>query len=75
MADPQRASEGQPGARGLRVLCGIDGSEGSVNAFRFALEKLVIPERGDTLVLFEAARPLNREIRIHRVSEKGRVYL
>jgi hypothetical protein len=74
MADPQRSSEGQPGACALRVLCGIDGSEGSMIAFRFALEKLVIPERGDILVLFEAARPLNREL-VHHVPDEGRVDL
>lgn len=48
-------------AVGLRVLCAIDGSEGSVRAFLFALEKVVVPERGDALVLFEAARPVNRK--------------
>lgn len=75
MADPQRSSEGRPGARGLRVLCGIDESEGSMIAFRFALEKLVIPERGDTLVLFKAARPLNREIPMNYVPNKSRVHV
>ncbi|GAQ83966.1 universal stress protein family protein [Klebsormidium nitens] len=49
-------------AVGLRVLCAIDGSEGSVRAFLFALERVVVPERNDILVLFEAARPLNPEI-------------
>jgi hypothetical protein len=48
-----------PGGR--RLLCAIDGSEGSQAAFKFALEKMVVAQRGDDIILFEAAKPVSRE--------------
>lgn len=48
-------------ANGQRFLCAVDGSEGSTAAFKFLLEKMVVPERGDSVVLFEACKPLSRE--------------
>jgi nucleotide-binding universal stress UspA family protein len=60
------ASSGQPkvtlsseaGAGGKRVLCALDASDHSVQALRFALDKIVKPEQGDKVILFQAAEPI-----------------
>ncbi|GAQ83967.1 universal stress protein family protein [Klebsormidium nitens] len=48
------------GAR--QLLCAVDGSEGSKAAFRFVLEKMTLPERGDRIILFQACRRVDREL-------------
>lgn len=63
------ASSGQPkatlsseaGAGGKRLLCALDASEHSVRALRFALDKIVKPEQGDKVILFQAAEPIKSE--------------
>jgi hypothetical protein len=60
------ASSGQPNATlssagGKRVLCALDASEHSVQALRFALDKIVTPEKGDKIILFQAAEPIRSE--------------
>jgi hypothetical protein len=60
------ASSGQPratlsSAGGKRVLCALDASEHSVQALRFALDKIVKPEQGDKVILFQAAELIRSE--------------
>lgn len=59
-----KAAEARPAgsAGGRRIVCGIDGSEGSLAAFRFLKDTLVNPERGDRVTLVRAMEPLNREL-------------
>ncbi|GAQ79264.1 universal stress protein family protein [Klebsormidium nitens] len=58
---PVQTPEQPHPASGQRFLCAIDGSEGSKAAFKFLLEKMVVAERGDSIVLFEACKQLSRE--------------
>lgn len=46
---------------GRRMLCAFDGSQGSREAFKFAREKLASPNRGDSIIIFEALEPISRE--------------
>jgi hypothetical protein len=39
----------------------FDGSQGSREAFKFAREKLASPNRGDSIIIFEALEPISRE--------------
>ncbi|GAQ79263.1 universal stress protein family protein [Klebsormidium nitens] len=48
--------------RGVRLLCAIDGSDGSMNGLKFLVEKLVVRERGDSVVLVTACKPCNPEL-------------
>ncbi|GAQ83056.1 universal stress protein family protein [Klebsormidium nitens] len=61
-------------ASGKRVLCAIDGSEGSEQAFRFAAEKLATGP-GDSLILFQAVTALDEYddvVGLHILTEQQR---
>jgi hypothetical protein len=43
------------------LLCALDASDHSTQALHFVLEKVVKPEQGDKLILFQAAQPVRSE--------------
>eukprot|EP00243_Klebsormidium_subtile_P002462 TRINITY_DN1489_c0_g1_i1.p1 TRINITY_DN1489_c0_g1~~TRINITY_DN1489_c0_g1_i1.p1 ORF type:complete len:188 (+),score=36.78 TRINITY_DN1489_c0_g1_i1:236-799(+) len=51
-----------PPPPGQHFLCAIDGSEGSKAAFKFLIEKMVVADRGDCVVLFEACKQLSPDL-------------
>jgi hypothetical protein len=59
---PETFLSGKTGAGGKRtLLCALDASDHSTRALHFVLEKVVKPEQGDKLILFQAAQPVRSE--------------
>ncbi|GAQ83964.1 universal stress protein family protein [Klebsormidium nitens] len=71
-AETSEPSEVRPArsAGGRRIVCGIDGSEGSFAAFKFVRETLVNPERGDRVTLVRAFEPMNPEEAVYSDHER-----
>lgn len=58
-ADPSLPRKPSEAARGKRILCALDHSDGSAAALQFLLDRLVKPGDGDRVILFHAARAID----------------